>query len=769
MQGAGAGTIAIHAAAARPVRPRVIRWLLVAVAGMYVATPAIHGASVPLVQVELGLTDGGETVARIVGTTLAMVTLAVAGRAADVRGRRSTLTVFLVLLAVGCLMLTVAFSAWFYVLSRVLVTLALAGVFVNCLSYVATASMPGRIDRATSAWLAAMSLVFVAAVNIAPRVSSIAGWRAVMAATTVVVVVALLLVRRYLPVTRAKPAGPLPDRARSARRLLIGVLAAAGLQLGPVLGWADARVGALLLATGALLMCERLCAKRRATHLEHAGSQVSNAAYMTALAAGIVLGFTHVALSAVVPALTVAAGATAQDGTLVVSSFGIGGAVGCLLIWRCGVRPLTGGSLGLPLAALGLVLLHSVPARSAYPVASGCVVVFLIGLGIMLALTPQLSWFLSLIPRRQLGTHMALVPGAILLGTAAANAFPYTTSAPEVPLSDGARDLLWATTAVVAAAAMFLGRAVVAVAVIAAAAVQYALTDTLPTGRATVFIALGTGAAAGAVAWARREQSDRLAHTREVADAMQHAVLRPIPDRLGRLRMASLYRPSTGGTDVGGDFLEALHTPYGTRILIGDVRGKGLRAVQTVTDLLGCFRTQAYETPELGELVARLDRQVMRAAEACGDTELFATALVLQDDESSGELRVVNCGHLAPVSVGRRHVRPFDVPVRLPLGFGHIEPAAPLPAHTIPLEQGATIVVHTDGLSEARNSSGEFYPLTRELTRTMGKSPEDTVLHLDAGVRDWTHHVADDIAVVCLTLDPVPAAAASGTGAGCTA
>lgn len=470
-----------------------------------------------------------------------------------------------------------------------------------------------------------------------------------------------------------------------------------------------------------------------------------------ALTSGIALGFTQVVLATAVPALTVGAGGTPEQAALVLSAFGMGGAAGCLLVRRHGITPLTGGSLGLPPAALGLVMLHIVLTRSAYPVTCGCLVVALIGFGTMLALAPQMSRFLAAIPRTHLGVNAALLPGAILLGTAAAQAFPSTSAMNSAAMPGDARELLWIGIAVVAAAALILGRPAVALAVSTATALQFVLTESGADKSKGVFVALAAGAVAGAVAWSRREQSDRLAQTSQAASALQHAVLRPVPERLGRLRLASLYRPATAGTEIGGDFLEALDTPFGTRILIGDVRGKGLQAVRTVTDLLGCFRSQAYETPELGELTARLDRQVIRAASACEDEELFATALLIEHDGPANKLHIVNRGHLAPLAVTPARVRQIDIPACLPLGFGTLNATeAPRP-HTVALDHGTTLVAHTDGLSEARNSTGEFYPLTDQLADAHDTKPEQLVRHLDASVGDWTHHLTDDIAIVALT------------------
>ncbi|WP_327659367.1 MULTISPECIES: SpoIIE family protein phosphatase [unclassified Streptomyces] len=751
--GGGARAAAEYAADGTRRPARVVGLLLAAVAALYVVAPAVHSAAVPLVHAELGLGTGHEVVARVVGSSLALLTLVVAGRAGDLRGRRSVLIMALAGLAAGCALLAVAFDGWSYVLGRIVVAVALAAVFVSCLAFLPTVFLPGRMRKVMGGWLAAMSVGFVIAVNLTPRAASTTGWRVAMVGMTVAAIAALLLVHRYVPEPSAATRHPMPDRPRAACLIAFGVLAPAALQLAPVWGWADPRVGLLLLAATVALVLARLRCPGLSVASRGRPALMPGALRAGALIAGLALGFTQVVLAMALPSLAAERGGGPGSAAFVLSAFGVGGAASCLLVRRRAIEPVTGSSLGLPLAALGLVLLHAGLNVHAYPVAGDFAVVALIGFGVMLAAAPQMARYLAALPRTYLGTSAALLPGSILLGTAAAQSLPYTSAIDSAPLPSEARQLLRVGTIVLAVAALLLGRVAVSVAVACAAGLQYLLTRTGIGDAGTLIVALAFGAAAGAVVWSRREQRDRLTRMSQTASTLQHAVLHPIPEDLGRLHLASLYRPATADTGIGGDFIEALHTPFGTRILIGDVRGKGLQAVQTVTDLLGCFRSQAFETEELGELAARLDRQVLRAAATREDEELFATALLLQHDgpgQDARDLHVVNCGHLTPLEVTPAGVTEIDVPTLLPLGFGTLGSGAPLTPHTVRLGAGATLVAHTDGLSEARNPTGEFYPLTEGLTRAPYGTPEHLVCHLDAGVRDWTHHLADDIAIIAL-------------------
>lgn len=740
----------------RPAAPGgVVTLLLALAAAFYVVTPVLQGAALPAVRSEFGLTAGDEATVKVVGTGAVLVTLFTAGRAGDRWGRRRLIVRALAVLAAGWTVLVVAQGAWSYLLGRSLVNVAVAAVFVTCLASVPALNAPGRMTRVMGGWLAVMSVTFFVTVNLVPPVPTMAGLRSAAAGFALAAVGLLLLARRRLPETAAPGNCGRLDGTFVACAVAAAVLASTGLLLAPVWGWGDPRTVLPLAAAaaGALLARRRIRAGGPGRQ-EHPAVLPGRVTAM-ALATGLAIGFVQASLGAAVPVLVAAAGATPGQGALVLSAFGAGGAAGCLLARHHRIAPLTGCALGLPLAGVGLALLHFLPGHAAGAVAAGAFAAALVGFGVMVAQVPQMAWFLAALPRPYLGTSAALHPASITVGLAAAQALPYTSVIGAGPVPAEAHELLWIAVAVVAAAALVAGRPAVALGVAAAAGAEYLLVRALTSEQhaerpATIAVALAVGALTGLLIWARRQQAERLARSQANATALQQAVLHPVPARLGDLRLAGLYEPATAGTGIGGDFFEAVHTPYGTRVLIGDVRGKGLEAVQTVTDLLGCFRSQAYETPDVGELVARLDRQMVRAAAARDDDELFATALVLQHPGGSGPAEVVNCGHLAPLAVGPAGIREPAVPALLPLGFATLGEGAPVPA-PVDLVAGETLVLHTDGLSEARNASGEFYPLTERLAQAPATGPEDAVRFLEADVRDWTHHLADDIAVIALT------------------
>ncbi|NJQ17094.1 SpoIIE family protein phosphatase, partial [Streptomyces bohaiensis] len=134
-----------------------------------------------------------------------------------------------------------------------------------------------------------------------------------------------------------------------------------------------------------------------------------------------------------------------------------------------------------------------------------------------------------------------------------------------------------------------------------------------------------------------RRARRRLASARAVAEAVQRAVVRDPPRRLGGLTIACRYRAAVHETRIGGDFYGAVTGPGGAvRLVLGDVRGKGLEATDSVSDVLGAFREAGTLEPDLDTVSARLEAALARAAPATaadgrpGGDEGFVTALVAE-------------------------------------------------------------------------------------------------------------------------------------------
>jgi hypothetical protein len=260
-------------------------------------------------------------------------------------------------------------------------------------------------------------------------------------------------------------------------------------------------------------------------------------------------------------------------------------------------------------------------------------------------------------------------------------------------------------------------------------------------GMANILGIILATAIAAVVATIRQRQADKIAELQRLAAVAQQAVLRPVGPQVGALAVAGRYISATAAADIGGDLYVALDTPYGVRIIIGDVRGKGLDAVRLASNVLGSYRHVAYERPDLKSIVTDLDRAVARSV---GDEDFVTAALV---EERGGTLTIVNCGHPAPLLLRRGQVIPLEPTAPAPpLGFmPEVKPRVER------LEPGDRLLLFTDGLGEARRD-GEFFPTADRAWRLLGHGTVgDGLASLETALIDWVHgRLEDDIALVLL-------------------
>lgn len=264
-------------------------------------------------------------------------------------------------------------------------------------------------------------------------------------------------------------------------------------------------------------------------------------------------------------------------------------------------------------------------------------------------------------------------------------------------------------------------------------------------------------------AWVRSRREAQLVTVRTVAEAAQFAVLPPLPERVGRVRFAGLYQAAEHESLVGGDFFDVRRGPHGVRALIGDVRGHGLEAVGTVAALLGAFREAVIDKADLEGVAAQLDRRLVVDSEGEEHAELFATAVLLEFPDDASVVRVVSCGHPPPLLLRGPEVTELHVTAGAPLGLG-IAGVAPPEGLTVPLLAGDLLFGLTDGVSEARDASGAFYPLDERLTALLKADPAllddpaGLVEQVWADVVRYAGRVRDDVTMMVFAPGPLTSA-----------
>ncbi|MFF4778697.1 PP2C family protein-serine/threonine phosphatase [Microtetraspora fusca] len=250
-----------------------------------------------------------------------------------------------------------------------------------------------------------------------------------------------------------------------------------------------------------------------------------------------------------------------------------------------------------------------------------------------------------------------------------------------------------------------------------------------------------------------------LAQVRTVSEAAQRVVLRPLPQRLGPLRVASVYLAAQEQAQIGGDLYAAARTADATRLIVGDVMGKGLTAISDAALLLYTFREAAHRQASLSDLVTYLDRSVCwnlaESSEPEKAGECFITAAVVDIPDTPQLMRMVTCGHPPPLLIrGRQVTTLHPTSPAPPLGLGELT-TPDYRADTFALEPGDLLLLYTDGVIEARSPGGVFYPLAERAASWCGDSPSSLVHHLRA---DLLAHVGgrvtDDAAMIAIQRAP---------------
>jgi serine phosphatase RsbU (regulator of sigma subunit) len=250
----------------------------------------------------------------------------------------------------------------------------------------------------------------------------------------------------------------------------------------------------------------------------------------------------------------------------------------------------------------------------------------------------------------------------------------------------------------------------------------------------------------------------------------------PTSTHVGRLYVESRHRPATQGG--GGDIHDVMATPFGVRLLVGDVMGTGAPANRTGLAVLNAWRELAFTEPSLTGIAVRLHALIARSEHP----ERFVTALLANfpapedrpaDDpaaDAGSWAELVCCGHPPPMLLrdgSAAFVTPDAAP---PLGLLDLADGW-CRASMILVGDGDQLLLYTDGVSEARDAAGRFFPLaevTAELVeragtaeaagrgaRSGGRLLEELVTGLERHVGD---RACDDILLLLVTMRLPPGA-----------
>jgi DNA-binding response OmpR family regulator len=223
-----------------------------------------------------------------------------------------------------------------------------------------------------------------------------------------------------------------------------------------------------------------------------------------------------------------------------------------------------------------------------------------------------------------------------------------------------------------------------------------------------------------------------------IALTLQRSLLPSALPEVPGLAMAFRYIPASDQAEVGGDFYEALWWRDRILVAIGDVQGHSLHAATVMGELRHALRAFASEGhPPLA--ITALVNQVLTGYHP----GIIATLCLALLDPASGELEIVNCGHMAPLLVdggNAAYVGEGGLLLGVPMHEPHVEKTF--------LPPEGTLLLMTDGLVEERNV---FIDVNLEKLRVAAQEVSG------ADVQAFTNHLMsvfgpreDDVAMIAV-------------------
>lgn len=240
----------------------------------------------------------------------------------------------------------------------------------------------------------------------------------------------------------------------------------------------------------------------------------------------------------------------------------------------------------------------------------------------------------------------------------------------------------------------------------------------------------------------------KLENELDVARGLQHSMLASdrfaVPGQSGEL--AALLRPARA---VGGDLYDYLMLEGGKLLLVlGDVSDKGVAAALFMVRALTLLRSFAPTAPSPGELLRLVNIALCRD----NDTFMFVTLACCVVDLSSGEWSYSSGGHEPPLLLGDGEPRFLQLEAGPALGL--LEEAE-FPVHQGRLETGSTLLLYTDGITEAEDSGQACYGTERLVqiaARLADRPPGELVEGISHDVREFVGacEQSDDLTMMAL-------------------
>jgi len=236
-----------------------------------------------------------------------------------------------------------------------------------------------------------------------------------------------------------------------------------------------------------------------------------------------------------------------------------------------------------------------------------------------------------------------------------------------------------------------------------------------------------------------------------VAETLQRSLLpAPLPSWPG-VTIAAGHEPAELGTEVCGDFYDAFLDQSGALIVvIGDVAGRGVAAAGLTGMARHTLRALGRDLAP-PEALRRLNDALVDITTDEEPRLLTAASLRLTRTAAGLRADIALAGHCTPILVRARTATTVGEPGTM---LGAV-PNARIGTASLDLQVGDVLLLHTDGVVEARRHGAEFGEarLLRLLTAMTDPQPAETVEGILSAVRWYRTTAPDDIAVVALRVD----------------
>lgn len=246
------------------------------------------------------------------------------------------------------------------------------------------------------------------------------------------------------------------------------------------------------------------------------------------------------------------------------------------------------------------------------------------------------------------------------------------------------------------------------------------------------------------------DTAEMFSREHNVAAVLQESILPVRLPHIPGIEASSVYLPAGTDADIGGDYYDLFTAPDGRVVVsIGDVCGKGVAAATKTSMIRYALRGMVVAGLEPARVLAELNAMLLEV----GDATSIVTLWLGYIDTAAGRLLYADGGH--PPGLLRRS---SDTRIERLATTGALLGAVPGISWTqqeVPIEEGATLLLYTDGVTEAR-SGGRFFGEGR-VRRALraGGSPASVAQRLLSQVQRFAAgELRDDAAILAVGYVP---------------